>query len=201
VQGSANKSAQQSNLGASASISLALASSGGSGVMSAGTLLLTAAAKADLYGLMVRTSGPQFRGGGTAALVLLARVPMDTLDDRFDLLLVIDWQNVNCFAEEIPLCASNVMIGDPDEGHPPEAYKAIWCPDCGDYSVLSSITKAPVKETVPPEQVAIVSGIGCSSRIPAYTTCSSPAAMATATPSEAITSCTHAAAMSTSCAS
>ena len=40
------------------SISIALAGSGGSGVMTAGTLLLNAAAKAGLYGIMVRTSGP-----------------------------------------------------------------------------------------------------------------------------------------------
>jgi 2-oxoglutarate ferredoxin oxidoreductase subunit beta len=50
-------------------------------------------------------------------------------------------------------------------------YKPIWCPGCGDYSVLSSITKALAKLAVLPEQVAIVSGIGCSSRIPAYTSC------------------------------
>jgi len=50
-------------------------------------------------------------------------------------------------------------------------YKPIWCPGCGDYSVLSSITKAFAKADVAPENVAVVSGIGCSSRIPAYTNC------------------------------
>jgi 2-oxoglutarate/2-oxoacid ferredoxin oxidoreductase subunit beta len=50
-------------------------------------------------------------------------------------------------------------------------YKPIWCPGCGDYSVLSSITKAFAKADVAPENVAVVSGIGCSSRIPAYTKC------------------------------
>ncbi len=54
-------------------VAVALAGSGGSGVMTAGTLLLEAAAKAGAYGLMVRTSGPQIRGGEAAALVRLAR--------------------------------------------------------------------------------------------------------------------------------
>src|SRR5512147_2637560 len=50
-------------------------------------------------------------------------------------------------------------------------YKPVWCPGCGDFSVLSAITKALPMLALRPEQVAIVSGIGCSSRIPAYTTC------------------------------
>ncbi len=45
-----------------------------------------------------------------------------SLDDRFDVLLAIDWQNVNRFADEIPLAAASVMIGDPDEGEPPDVF-------------------------------------------------------------------------------
>ncbi|MCP5371914.1 MAG: 2-oxoacid:ferredoxin oxidoreductase subunit beta [Hyphomicrobiales bacterium] len=48
-------------------------------------------------------------------------------------------------------------------------YKPVWCPGCGDYSVLSSITKALAELGVRREDTAIISGIGCSSRIPAYT--------------------------------
>ena len=50
-------------------------------------------------------------------------------------------------------------------------YKPIWCPGCGDYTVLAAVTKALAQVGVPPHQVAVVSGIGCSSRIPAYTSC------------------------------
>jgi len=107
-----------------ASVSIALAGSGGSGVMTAGTLLLSAAAKAGLYGLMVRTSGPQIRGGEAAALVRLGEAPMHGLDDRFDVLLAIDWQNVDRFADEIPLAATSAMIGDPDEGEAPEVFRS-----------------------------------------------------------------------------
>ncbi|NMG44264.1 2-oxoacid:ferredoxin oxidoreductase subunit beta [Aromatoleum toluvorans] len=47
--------------------------------------------------------------------------------------------------------------------------KPIWCPGCGDYSVLAAITRALASMQLAPENVAVVSGIGCSSRIPAYT--------------------------------
>ena len=109
---------------AAASISIALAGSGGSGVMTAGNLLLDAAAKAGLYGLMVRTSGPQIRGGEAAALLRLARTQTESLDDGFDLLLAIDWQNINRFADEIPMRASGLLVGDSDEGEPPPVFLA-----------------------------------------------------------------------------
>ena len=47
----------------------------------------------------------------------------------------------------------------------------IWCPGCGDFHVLMSITKALAALGRAPEDIAVVSGIGCSSRIPAYTNC------------------------------
>ena len=72
---------------ATPSLSIAIAGSGGSGVMTAGTLLLEAAARAGLYGLMVRTSGPQIRGGEAAALLRLGARRSNALDDHFDLLL------------------------------------------------------------------------------------------------------------------
>jgi 2-oxoglutarate ferredoxin oxidoreductase subunit beta len=46
--------------------------------------------------------------------------------------------------------------------------KPVWCPGCGDYSVLSAITKALAEMQLPPEKVSVISGIGCSSRMPAY---------------------------------
>lgn len=48
-------------------------------------------------------------------------------------------------------------------------YKPVWCPGCGDFSVLASITKALAELKIPREDCAVISGIGCSSRIPAYT--------------------------------
>ena len=37
--------------------------------------------------------------------------------------------------------------------------KPVWCPGCGDFSVLSAITKALPMLELRPENVAIVSGI------------------------------------------
>ncbi len=48
--------------------------------------------------------------------------------------------------------------------------KPIWCPGCGDYGVLSALCKALANIGRPPHEIAFVSGIGCSSRIPGYTT-------------------------------
>lgn len=104
--------------------SIAIAGSGGAGVMTAGTLLLDAAARAGLYGLMVRTSGPQIRGGEAAALLRLGPQPLASLDDSFDLLLAVDWQNLHRFADEIPLHASSLLVGDADEGEAPEVFRA-----------------------------------------------------------------------------
>jgi 2-oxoglutarate ferredoxin oxidoreductase subunit beta len=48
--------------------------------------------------------------------------------------------------------------------------KPIWCPGCGDFGVVGAIYRALAAIGRPPHEVAFVSGIGCSSRIPGYTT-------------------------------
>jgi 2-oxoglutarate/2-oxoacid ferredoxin oxidoreductase subunit beta len=48
--------------------------------------------------------------------------------------------------------------------------KPIWCPGCGDFGVLQAIYRALAAVARPPHEIAFVSGIGCSSRIPGYTT-------------------------------
>ena len=48
--------------------------------------------------------------------------------------------------------------------------KPIWCPGCGDYGVVSAVYRALAAVGRAPHEIAFVSGIGCSSRIPGYTT-------------------------------
>ena len=45
-----------------------------------------------------------------------------------------------------------------------------WCPGCGDHAVLNSLQKVLADLAIPPHQTAIISGIGCSSRLPYYVT-------------------------------
>jgi len=105
-----------------ASVSVALAGSGGAGVMTAGNMLLEAAALAGYYGLMTRSSGPQIRGGEAAAMVRVSTFPTDGQDDGFQVLAAIDWQNVGRFAAEIPLGPASLLVGDPAQGEPPEVF-------------------------------------------------------------------------------
>lgn len=46
--------------------------------------------------------------------------------------------------------------------------KPNWCPGCGDFSVQAAIQRASANIGLEPEQLAIVSGIGCSGRISGY---------------------------------
>ncbi len=43
-----------------------------------------------------------------------------------------------------------------------------WCPGCGDFGVLSAVQMALGKLQIPPHRTAIVSGIGCSGKLPHY---------------------------------
>jgi 2-oxoglutarate/2-oxoacid ferredoxin oxidoreductase subunit beta len=48
--------------------------------------------------------------------------------------------------------------------------KPIWCPGCGDFGVVQGLYRALAAIGRPPHEIAFISGIGCSSRIPGYTT-------------------------------
>ena len=43
-----------------------------------------------------------------------------------------------------------------------------WCPGCGDHAVLNCLHKAMAELGIPPFRMAVISGIGCSSRLPYY---------------------------------
>jgi len=56
--------------------------------------------------------------------------------------------------------------------HSPFDYKTdlkpVWCPGCGDFGVLNSVYRALADLHREPHETVVVSGIGCSSRLPGY---------------------------------
>ncbi len=101
------------------SISIAITGSGGSGAVTTGLILLQAMAKAGYYGYLSRSSGPQIRGGESAVMMRFAGQPVHCLDDRFDLLLALDWNRFERFADEIPLDDHSLVLGDTAAGDMP----------------------------------------------------------------------------------
>lgn len=43
-----------------------------------------------------------------------------------------------------------------------------WCPGCGDFGILSSLQQALAQLKLPPHEVAVFGGIGCSGKAPYY---------------------------------
>ncbi len=107
-------------------LSLALVGSGGAGVMTAGQTLLDAAAASDYYGLMTRATGPQIRGGEAAAILRLSARPVECQDDRLDLLVAIDWNKAERFADELIVDDNSLVVADPGQGEVPA-----WITDSG----------------------------------------------------------------------
>ncbi len=46
--------------------------------------------------------------------------------------------------------------------------KPVWCPGCGDFAVLNSVYRALAELQYEPHETVLISGIGCSSRLPGY---------------------------------
>lgn len=62
---------------------------------------------------------------------------------------------------------SAVVVERPIEDYRSES-KPTWCPGCGDFGVLNAIYNALGGKGYDPKDVVIVSGIGCSSRLPFF---------------------------------
>src|SRR5690348_14734060 len=46
--------------------------------------------------------------------------------------------------------------------------KITWCPGCGDFAVLNALYQALATLDLDPKNVVVVSGIGCSGRLPIF---------------------------------
>ena len=51
---------------------------------------------------------------------------------------------------------------------PRKKFPSVWCPGCGNGIVMSALIRAIDKLGLTKDEVVLVSGIGCSSRLPVY---------------------------------
>ncbi len=100
-------------------LSITVAGSGGAGVMTVGNALLEAAGLTGWYAHMVRSSGPQIRGGEVAAMICVSPEPITSEPAHCDLLLAIDWKNIDRFGDEISLTGNSLVVCDPELGQAP----------------------------------------------------------------------------------
>ena len=63
------------------------------------------------------------------------------------------------------VCAPQAVLNAADYK---SATKPIWCPGCGDFGVLASLYRAFAQLNLDPANTVVVSGIGCSSRLPGF---------------------------------
>ncbi|MDZ7268185.1 MAG: 2-oxoacid:acceptor oxidoreductase subunit alpha [candidate division KSB1 bacterium] len=97
----------------------AIVGSGGEGVVSAGEILIHATARDGLYSMMVKSYGPQIRGGESLAQIRLRKTPVLCQGDALDAMVVLSWSNFHRFAGEVRLGARGIIMHDSEDAPPP----------------------------------------------------------------------------------
>jgi 2-oxoglutarate ferredoxin oxidoreductase subunit alpha len=100
-------------------LAIAITGSGGSGVVTTGSIFLDAIARAGGYGLLTRSAGPQIRGGESAVMMRLSDHPVTSMGDHFHLLVALDWGNFERFKDELVLTEQTWIFADPALGQLP----------------------------------------------------------------------------------
>lgn len=101
-------------------LTLAIVGSGGEGVVSTGEILVHATSQDGLYSMMIKSYGPQIRGGESLAQIRLGKSPVLSQGDTLDALVVLSWNNYHRFAGEVRLRERAVIFHD-SEDTPPES--------------------------------------------------------------------------------
>jgi 2-oxoglutarate ferredoxin oxidoreductase subunit alpha len=74
---------------------------------------------------MTRSYGPQIRGGEALAIVRLSSRPVAARSDTDQVLLAIDWRNIERFLPEFRLNADSLIISDTKMGDAPDCINAL----------------------------------------------------------------------------
>ena len=97
-----------------------IAGAGGDGVVSAGELLIQVGAHEGLYGMLVKSFGPQIRGGESSVRVRLASRRVLSQGDDLDVLIVFNWADYGRFRVELKPGPSTLIFVDEMDKTPAE---------------------------------------------------------------------------------
>lgn len=93
-------------------INIGIAGSGGDGVVSAGDLLTAAAANDGLYCMLLKSFGPQIRGGESSIRLRVSNDVVLMQGDVIDVLVALDIQETLKFRDEMILTEGGVVVYD-----------------------------------------------------------------------------------------
>ncbi len=101
-------------------IVIGIAGSGGDGIISAGEILINAAASDGLFTFMLKSFGPQIRGGESSVRTRISQNPIATQGDRIDVLVVLSWKDFLRFQGEMMFKKNLVIVSDSEDKFPEE---------------------------------------------------------------------------------
>ena len=99
-------------------ISIGIVGSGGDGVMSAGELIVNAVAREGLNAVMLRSVGPQIRGGESSCKIRIGSHKVSAPADALDVLVALNWQDYTRFGSELVLKPGRTVIEEGEKGDP-----------------------------------------------------------------------------------
>ena len=97
-----------------------IAGAGGDGVVSVGELLIQVGAHEGLFGMLVKSFGPQIRGGESSVRVRLASKRVLSQGDDLDVLIAFNWADYGRFRAELMPGPKTLIFVDEDDKTPPE---------------------------------------------------------------------------------
>ncbi|MEA1997028.1 MAG: 2-oxoacid:acceptor oxidoreductase subunit alpha [Gemmatimonadota bacterium] len=99
-------------------LNLGIIGSGGDGVMVAGETIVSAAAREGLRCLMLKSFGPQIRGGESSCKIRISPKKIAAYPDKLDVLVAFDWRAYLRFGNELMLNSGGVVIEEGEDGEP-----------------------------------------------------------------------------------
>jgi 2-oxoglutarate ferredoxin oxidoreductase subunit alpha len=97
-------------------LNLGIVGSGGDGVMVCGETIVSASAREGMKCLMLKSFGPQIRGGESSCKIRISSKKVAAPPDTLDILLAFNWNDYKRFGSELELQPEGVVIEEGEEG-------------------------------------------------------------------------------------